>query len=111
MKVCPSVRVGDLVFVVGMVGRDSTGALVPGVVAQTRRALERVEEVLSEHDLSLAALVRLRIYLADMGDWPVVRDEITSAIGETWPPAVALEVAGFVDAEIRVELEVDAAVG
>jgi hypothetical protein len=52
--------------------------------------------------------VRLRVYLAHIDDWSSVRDEISRAIGETWPPAIAFQVGAFVEPTMLVELEADA---
>lgn len=108
MKVRSSVRIGDLVIVMGMVGRDENGALVEGVVPQTAQAVARIESVLAEHGCDLSSLVRLRVYLTDIKDWPAVSDEISRALGETWPPTIALEVSALVEPSMKVELEADA---
>lgn len=101
-------RVGDLVLVMGMVGRDADGRVVPGVGPQTRRALERVEEALSGEELDRGAVARLRVYLTDIDDWPVARDEITAFLGEEWPPAVVVQVQALVEPSMKVEIEVEA---
>jgi len=94
----------------GMVGRDrSTGEVVAGVVPQTRRSLERVEEALTEHELDRSSLVRLRVYLTNIGDWPAVRDEITAFLGNDWPPALVVAVSALVEPAMKVEIEADAA--
>jgi 2-iminobutanoate/2-iminopropanoate deaminase len=103
-----SARVGDLVLVIGMVGRDRDGRVVDGVAAQTLRALERIEEVLADHGLDRRALVRLRVFLTDIGDWPEVRDVIEEFLGGTWPPAIAMAVSALVEPAMKVELEADA---
>jgi enamine deaminase RidA (YjgF/YER057c/UK114 family) len=109
MIVKPTVRVGDLIMVVGMVGRDEDGRIVEGVVAQTTRALVRVSEALQEHGCDLADVCRLRVYVTDIADWGAVADEITRHLGPEWPPAVAMQVVALVDPAMKVEIEVDAA--
>ncbi len=109
MRVRTTARVGDHVIVMGMVGRDAQGVVVSGVAAQTRRSLERVEEALAAYGLDRRALVRLRIYLTDIGDWPVVRDEITAFVGNEWPPAVVVAVSALVEPSMKIEIEADAA--
>lgn len=93
----------------GMVGRSPAGEVVDGVVAQTRRSLERLEEALAEHGIERASLVRLRVYLTNMSDWPAVRDEITAFLGDEWPPAVVVGVSALVEASMHIEIEADAA--
>jgi enamine deaminase RidA (YjgF/YER057c/UK114 family) len=105
----PTVRVGDLIVVVGMVGRDEAGGVVEGVVPQTTRALLRVREALQEHGCDLRDICRLRVYVTDIADWPAVADEITRHLGDEWPPAVAMQIVALVDPAMKVEIEVDAA--
>jgi enamine deaminase RidA (YjgF/YER057c/UK114 family) len=96
-------------MIIGITGRDEEGRIVDGVHAQTRRALERIEAVLAEHGLNRQALVRLRVYMTDIGDWPVVKELIDEFLDEDWPPAVAMAVTALVDPAMKVELEADAA--
>jgi enamine deaminase RidA (YjgF/YER057c/UK114 family) len=109
MRVRTTSRVGDLVAVMGMVGRDASGAVVDGVAAQTRRSMERAEEALAQHGLDRSSFVRLRVYLTSIEDWPVVREELSGFLGEEWPPAIVVEVSALVEPEMKVEIEVDAA--
>lgn len=109
MRVRPSARAGPLVTVMGMVGREPSGEVIGGIVSQTRRSLERVEAALAEHALDRRSLVRLRVYLTDIDDWPVVRDEISAFLGDEWPPAVVVAVSALVEPTMLVEIEVDAA--
>ena len=67
---------GGLHFVIGMVGRSAEGPVVEGGIrAQTRRSLERIEEVLAGVGRSRKDIVRLRFYLTDMREWPQAREE------------------------------------
>jgi enamine deaminase RidA (YjgF/YER057c/UK114 family) len=91
-----------------MVGRAPDGRVVEGVRAQTLRSLERIEEVLAEYGLDRRALVRLRVFMTDIGDWPVVRETIEEFFDGTWPPAVAIAVTALVEPTMLVELEADA---
>jgi 2-iminobutanoate/2-iminopropanoate deaminase len=103
-------RVGSLVAVMGMVGWDANGEVVEGVAAQARCSLERIEEALAEHGLNRAALVRLRVYLTDINDWPTVREEMTRFLGDEWPPTVVVAIAALAKPSMKIEIESDAAV-
>lgn len=109
VRVRATARTGSLVTVMGMVGRDPAGLVLEGVLPQTRRSLERVEEALAEHGLDRSSLIRLRVYLTDIDDWPVVRDEITAFLGDEWPPAAVVAVSALVEPSMRIEIEADAA--
>lgn len=97
-------------FVIGMVGRSPEGPVVEGGMrAQTRRSLERIEEVLVEVGASRADIVRLRFYLTDMREWPDARDEILAFFGDPIPPATAVGVTQLVEPGMLIEIDAEAA--
>jgi len=104
-------RVGDLIFVIGTVGRDPNGEVVDGIREQTRVSLERIEGMLAKHGVDRTGIVRLRAFVIDMREWPAARDVIADFFGGTIPPAIAMSVTGLVEPAVRIELEVDAAAG
>jgi enamine deaminase RidA (YjgF/YER057c/UK114 family) len=105
-----TVREGaGLLFVIGMVGRDSDGATVPGGIgAQTRAALERIEEALADVGRSREDIVRLRFYVVDMRRWPESREEVREFFGEPIPPATAVGVTGLVEPDLLIEIDAEA---
>ncbi len=97
-------------FVIGMVGRAPEGPVVEGGVGpQTRRSLERIEEVLAEVGASRADIVRLRFYLTDMREWPVARDEVAVFFDGSIPPATAVGVTQLVEPGMLIEIDAEAA--
>ena len=104
-------RVGDLIFVIGTIGRDSTGRVVDGIREQTELSLERIEGMLAKHSVDRSGIVRIRAFLIDMREWPDAREVISKFFGDSIPPAIAMSVTGLVEPSVRIELEVDAAAG
>src|SRR3954471_24454527 len=104
-------RVGNLIFVIGTIGRDANGDVVDGIREQTRLSLERIEGFLAKHAVDRNGIVRVRAFVIDMREWPEARDVIADFFGGSIPPAIAMSVTGFVEPSVRIELEVDAAVG
>jgi enamine deaminase RidA (YjgF/YER057c/UK114 family) len=103
-------RAGGLLFVIGMVGRTPEGPVIEGGIRpQTRRSLERIDEVLREQGRSRADVVRLRFYLTDMRMWPDARDEIVAFFGQPVPPATAVGVTQLVDPAMLIEIDAEAA--
>jgi 2-iminobutanoate/2-iminopropanoate deaminase len=103
---------GGLHFVIGMVGRTPEGPVVEGGIrAQTKRSLERIEEVLAEVGASRKDVVRLRFYLTDMREWPQARDEIVAFFGQPIPPATAVGVTQLVEPGMLIEIDAEAAAG
>lgn len=67
----PAVKAGPFVFVSGQVPRDpATGTLVgDDVESQTRQVIANVERALKAAGASLADVVSITVYLADIDDW------------------------------------------
>jgi enamine deaminase RidA (YjgF/YER057c/UK114 family) len=85
--------------------------VVDGIGAQTRLSLERIERMLGKHGVNRSGIVRIRAFLIDMREWPEAREIIAEFFGGSIPPAIAMSVTGLVEPSVRIELEVDAAVG
>ena len=66
-----AVRVGDVVFLSGVLGTDSTGRLVPGGIGpETKQALENVKSALERNGLSMDRVVKCTAMLADIANPP-----------------------------------------
>ena len=107
-----AVRVGDRVVVSGTTATDEDGQVVGegDPHAQAMQAFRNVESALESADASLADVVRTRMFVADADDW----EQVGSAHGEFFadvrPAATMVEVAGFVDDAMLVEVEAEAVV-
>jgi reactive intermediate/imine deaminase len=65
-----AVRVGDMLYLSGQLGTDSTGQLVPGGTGpETRQALKNIADVLERHGSSLDRVVKCTVMLADIREW------------------------------------------
>ncbi len=100
------VRVGDLVYTAGQLG------LVPGtkefagpdVEAQTRQALENVKGVLEAADSCLEHVVKVTVFLQDMGEFSRMNGVYAEFFPEKPPARSAVEVAAL-PLGGRVEIE------
>ena len=106
---------GRMVFVAGQVGWDPAGALAgPDLVAQVRQALRNVVAVLAEAGAGPEHIARMTWYLADRHEYRARLAEIGAAyretIGRHFPAMTAVQVAGFVEEGVKVEIEVTAVV-
>ena len=62
-----AVRVGDMLYLSGQLGTDSSGRLVPGgIQAETRQALTNIADVLQRHGSSMELVVKCTAMLADI---------------------------------------------
>jgi enamine deaminase RidA (YjgF/YER057c/UK114 family) len=107
-----AVRVGDLVVVSGTapIGADGKTVGVGELYLQTRRCIELAEQALEQAGAGLADVVRTRIMLTSMDGWRDAARAHQEAFGTVKPACTFVQVAGFIDPEWLVEVEVDAVV-
>jgi 2-iminobutanoate/2-iminopropanoate deaminase len=107
-----AIRAGELVFTAGQLGLDpASGELVgPGVTEQAERAIANVAAVLAAADSGLDRLVKVTVFLAEIGDWPAVNEVYARLIPEPFPARSAFAVKDLPKAA-RVEIEAVAVVG
>ena len=106
-----AIKVGDWVFASGQLGMDPrTGRLIEGgIKAETRQVCENLKAVLEAGGSSLAQVVKVTIYLADLGEL-LAMNEIFNEYFPIDPPArTTFQAAGLV-AGARVEIEAMATV-
>ena len=106
---CRAVRSGPLVSVSGTVGLEADGTLAEGDAGrQAARALEIIEAALGELKASMDQVVRTRIYVVDIDDWPAVAEAYRRRFGASRPTATLVQVSALVEPAMLVEIEVDA---
>jgi len=101
-----AIQAGNLLFLSGQIPIDpTTGELVKGdIQKQTRQILENIKGVLESQKLKMEDVVKVTIFLKDIGNFDQV-NEIYSAYFPSSPPARStLEVAKLPrDAGIEIE--------
>jgi enamine deaminase RidA (YjgF/YER057c/UK114 family) len=105
-----AVRVGNAVSVGGTAPLDAEGATV-GVgdpTAQARRCLETIRVALEEAGARLEHVVRTRTLLTRIEDWSDVAKVRGEYFRDIRPVDTVMQVAGFINPEWLVEIEVDA---
>jgi enamine deaminase RidA (YjgF/YER057c/UK114 family) len=105
-----AVRVGNVIEVSGTAAAAPDGTILAkgDVTGQTRAALKTIGEALMEAGSSFEDVVRTRVLLTDITKW----EEAGRAHGEVFaqirPANITMGVAGFIDPDILVEIEVTA---
>lgn len=109
--VSPGVRVGNLVFVAGLIGTDpATGKVVEGTEAQIRRIFANIDLVLRAHSSELQHVARLTMYFTDRPrQWPIL-DRVRRELFPTHPPATTGVGITLLEQGAEVELEATAVV-
>ena len=107
-----AVRVGNAVYVAGTTATDETGAIVGtgDPYVQTRQALRNIERVLVRAGASLKDVVRTRLFVKDIEDWDIIGKAHGEVFGAIRPASTMVQVSGFVDPRMVVEIEADAVI-
>lgn len=92
-----AVRHGNLVFLSGQIPLDpETMKLVEGdIQAQAHRMFRNLRAVCEAAGGSLDDIVKLNLYLADMGDFPAVNEVMKRYFAEPYPARAAVGVAAL----------------
>ena len=106
---------GQMIFVSGMVGWDGEGKFVSNeFVGQARQALKNIVEVLAEAKAKPEHITRMTWYVVDKKEYLAASKELGAVyreiIGSHYPAMTAVEVAGLIEEQAKVEIEVTAVV-
>jgi 2-iminobutanoate/2-iminopropanoate deaminase len=91
----PAVPAGDWLAVSGQVGIQGEHLVEGGAEAQTRQALANLEQVLVSHGSSLAAVVKVNVFLASMSDYDAMNLAYAEAFSSAPPARSAVAVSGL----------------
>ncbi|HET7922287.1 MAG TPA: RidA family protein [Gammaproteobacteria bacterium] len=102
-----AVRAGNTVYLSGQIALDpKTGELVQGgIEAEARRVFENLKAVAEASGAGLAEVVKLNIYLLDLGHFAAVNAIMAEYFKEPYPARATLAVAGL---PRGAQIEVDA---
>lgn len=91
-----AVRVGGVVYLSGQIGLDpGSMALVDGIEAQVRRVFDNLAAVAEASGGALADIVKLNLYLTDLGHFALVNSIMAEYFQEPYPARAAVGVASL----------------
>ncbi|HSC46564.1 MAG TPA: RidA family protein [Gammaproteobacteria bacterium] len=92
-----AVRAGGLVFLSGQIPLDpKSGELVSGdIAAEARRAFENLKAVAEAAGGGFKNVVRVTVYLTDLGHFAAVNEVMASYFQEPYPARVTIGVASL----------------
>lgn len=102
-----AIRAGNTVYLSGQIAlHPGTGELVQGgIEAEARQAFENLKAVAEAAGNGLTQVVKLNIYLLDLGDFAKVNEIMAGYFQEPFPARATLAVAGL---PRGAKIEVDA---
>lgn len=91
-----AVKVNGTVYLSGQIGLDPESMqLVDGTEAQVRRVFDNLSAVAAAAGGSLADIVKLNIFLTDLGHFALVNSIMTEYFAEPYPARAAVGVASL----------------
>lgn len=91
-----AVKVGNTVYLSGQIGLDPASMeLVEGIDAQVRRVFDNLSAVAAAAGGSLADIVKLNIFLTDLGNFALVNSIMAEYFQEPYPARAAVGVASL----------------
>lgn len=105
------IRFGNLLFVSGQAGYDDEGRIVEGGFRkQGERAFANLRRALEAGGSSLADVVKVTIFVTDMGNFREVVELRRQFFSAPYPADTIAEVKALYDPAVMIEIEAIAAV-
>ncbi|HLW47960.1 MAG TPA: RidA family protein [bacterium] len=105
----PGIRFGNLVFTSGQVGTDAAGQVPPDIREQTRNCLDNIQAVLETAGTNMAHVLKATVFLTDIQDFAAMNEVYRRAFPGDLPARSTVEVSALARPELKVEIEVVAA--
>jgi reactive intermediate/imine deaminase len=91
-----AVKAGNTVYLSGQIGLDpATMQMVDGIEAQIHRVFSNLQAVAEAAGSSLADMVKLNVYLTDLGHFAKVNEIMAQYFSQPYPARAAVGVASL----------------
>lgn len=104
------IKVGDHVFIAGMLA-DTGGGKNPDVASQTRDIFRKIKCLMEAAGGSMADVVQLVIYAADMDERPAILAVRREFFEGDFPVSTLVEVSRLIGEDLRLEINAHGIVG
>ena len=104
-----AVKTGNLIFVSGQVPiNPETGDVVSGSIKdQSHQVIKNIENICEAAGYGLGDIVKLSIFLTDLGNFSIVNEVMKEHFSEPYPARATIEVSGL---PLGVDIEIEAIV-
>ena len=100
------VRVGNMLYLSGKLGTDSSGKLAAGgIAAETKQTLENIRATLEANGSSMDHVIKCTVMLADMKEWGEMNSVYTTFFKKDRMPARSAFGTSGLALNARVEIE------
>ncbi|MBC8411407.1 MAG: hypothetical protein H8E12_22240 [Rhodobacteraceae bacterium] len=101
-----AINYNGLCFLSGQIPLDKSGQLVKGGLrAQAEQVFKNIEAVLVEQESTLKNIIKLNVYLIDIGGFDVVNNLMTELFEAPYPARALVEVSAL-PKKSSIEIEV-----
>ena len=106
-----AVVAGNTLYVSGLVATDEAGDVVGNgdVVEQTRQIFRNLRRILDAAGADPSDVAKVTIFMRDVSQRPLINPVRQEFFGEHRPASTLVEVKGFVEEDILLEVDVIAA--
>lgn len=110
--IAPGWKVGELIFLSGQAAISPEGAIIgeSDFDAQLAQTFANIETVLAAAGSDLSRIVKVMIYLTDMGNFPKIVDARRRYFTPPYPADTIVEVRSLALPELMVEIDVIATI-
>ncbi len=106
-----AVRVGEMLYLSGDIGTDSSGKLASGgIAAEAKQTMDNIGAKLARHGSSFNRVIQCTVALADIKDWPAFNEIYRGYFSGHFPARMAYATGGLA-LGARVEVQCNALVG
>ena len=104
---------GRTIYVSGQVSMDAEGNVVGegDIKRQTETVMEHVKTVLEEAGGGLDDIVKVTVFITDMGLYDEIHEVRRRYFDEPYPASSMVEVSALIDPRLLIEIEAVAVVG
>ncbi len=105
-----SVKVGQTIYLAGVLGTKDGGLVPGGIVPETKQAMTNMTGVLQRAGATIDDVVQCTIFVADMKDVPAMNEAYIPFFAKHRPARTALAASGLA-LDARIEIQCVAVVG
>jgi len=101
------VKIGNLVFVSGQVAKNVKGEVVGkgDIRVQTRQCIENLQHVLEAGGATLENVVKVTVYVTDMGSLKAIHEVRAEYFKEKYPASTLVQISCLTNEEYLIEIE------